>query len=285
MLRDKDLPGVPGRPGTDLMRRVAWPAPAVVRSRRMPAKLGSAALLCCCLLGPAVLTACGGPAADEEAATRTNAAATDAEWLWLQKARQNLTARREELARARKQARSGEENPALRALEQGVRTRTEEYRRRLLDFINRNPPPAGEKASGRTLEALRMKSDEDILVAREHIDEGGDYRTAIDIYEAALAVDPDNPRLREELESAQARRYMTRERFDQVQEGMTADQVRMLLGAPNVNDVREYPERGVTAWFYARDARGGAAAVWFEKKGRNGQPVAYEVDFDALPPS
>jgi Small protein A (tmRNA-binding) len=259
----------------------------------MRAKLGSVALLCCCLLGPAVLTACGGSADDEDPASMTRAAAADSEWIWLQKARQTLTTKREELARAR-QAWRGQGNggnagkakdaPAVQALALDVRTRTEEYRRRLLEFINRNPPPAGEKASGRTLEALRLKSDEDILVAREHIDEGGDYRTAIDIYEAALAVDPDNPRLREELENAQARRYMTRERFEQVQEGMTADQVRMLLGAPNVNDVREYPERGVTGWFYARDARGGAAAVWFEKKGRNGQQVVYEVAFDALPP-
>lgn len=215
----------------------------------------------------------------------TRAAAADSEWIWLQKAHQTLTARRTELAQARKRGREAEGDPAVQALAQDVRTRTEEYRRRLLEFINRYPPPAGEKASGRTLEALRLKSDEDILVAREHIDEGGDYRTAIDIYEAALAVDPDNPRLREELESAQARRYMTRERFEQVQEGMTADQVRLLLGAPNVNDIRDYPERGVTAWFYARDARGGAAAVWFEKKGRNGQLVAYEIVFDALPPS
>jgi tetratricopeptide (TPR) repeat protein len=259
----------------------------------MRAKLGSVALLCCCLLGPAVLTACGGSADDEDPASMTRAAAADSEWIWLQKAHQTLTAKREELARAR-QARRGQGNegegnekadPAVEALALDVRTRTEEYRRRLLELINRNPPPAGEPASGRTLEALRLKSDEDILVAREHIDEGGDYRTAIDIYEAALAVDPDNPRLREELENAQARRYMTRERFEQVQEGMTADQVRMLLGSPNVNDVREYPERGVTGWFYARDARGGAAAVWFEKKGRNGQQMVYEADFDALPPS
>jgi tetratricopeptide (TPR) repeat protein len=254
----------------------------------MRAKLGSVALLCCCLLGPAVLTACGGSADDEDPASMTRAAAADSEWIWLEKAHQTLTAKREELAGAR-QARRGQEtaeaDPAVQALALDVRARTEEYRRRLLDFINRNPPPAGEKASGRTLEALRLKSDEDILVAREHIDEGGDYRTAIDIYEAALAVDPDNPRLREELERAQARRYMTRERFEQVQEGMTADQVRTLLGSPNVNDVREYPERGVTGWFYARDARGGAAAVWFEKKGRNGQQVVYEVAFDALPPT
>lgn len=251
----------------------------------MRAKLGSVALLCCCLLGPAVLTACGGSADDEDPAATTRAAAADSEWTWLQESRQTLAEKRQELAQAQKRGPDAPNDPAVRALAQSVRIRSEEYRRRLLEFINQNPPPAGEKASGRTLEALRMKSDEDILVAREHIEEGGDYRTAIDIYEAALAVDPDNPRLLEELESAQARRYMTQERFAQVQEGMTADQVRMLLGPPNVNDIREYPERGVTAWFYARDARGGAAAVWFERKGRNGQPVVYELDFDALPPA
>jgi outer membrane protein assembly factor BamE (lipoprotein component of BamABCDE complex) len=94
-------------------------------------------------------------------------------------------------------------------------------------------------------------------------------------------VDPDNPRLRQELENAQARRYMTPERFAQVQEGMSADEVRALLGPPNVNDIREYPERGVTGWFYARNAKGAAAAVWFEKKGN--RQVVYELAFDALP--
>jgi outer membrane protein assembly factor BamE (lipoprotein component of BamABCDE complex) len=113
------------------------------------------------------------------------------------------------------------------------------------------------------------------------MNEGGDYRAAIDIYEAALAVDPDNPRLREALDKAQALRYMTRERFERVQEGMTADQFRALLGPPNANDVRDYPERGVTAWFYARDAKGAAAAVWLKKQGD--RQVVYEVAFDALP--
>jgi tetratricopeptide (TPR) repeat protein len=164
-----------------------------------------------------------------------------------------------------------------------VSARTDELRRRLLAYINGNPPLAGEKPSGRTLAAIRMKSDEDILVAHEHMNEGGDYRMAIDIYEAALAVDPENPKLQQELEAAQARRYMTQERFAQAQEGMTPDQVRLLLGPPNANDVREYPERGVTAWFYAKDAKGGAAAVWFETKG--GRQAVYEVDFDALPPA
>lgn len=241
----------------------------------MRAKLGPVALTCC-LLGLSALTACGGPA-EEDREARTHAVAADAEWTWLQRAKKELDAKREELARA---ARAGD--PAAEPLARDVSDRTDELRRRLLAFINDNPPLAGEKPSGRTLGAIRMKSDEDVLVAREHMNEGGDYRMAIDIYEAALAVDPDNPRLQQELEAAQARRYMTRERFAQAQEGMSPEQVRALLGPPNVNDVREYPERGVTGWFYARDAQGAAAAVWFEKKG-DGQAV-YELDFDALPP-
>jgi hypothetical protein len=249
----------------------------------MRAKLGPVAL-CCCLLGLAFFTACSGPT-DEESPARPNAVAAEAEWAWLQRARLQLEAWRRELAgreaEVRKSGKDPAADPAREALQRDVRTRTDELRRRLLEFINDNPPVAGEKPSGRTLEAIRMKSDEDILLAAEHMNEGGDYRTALDIYEAALAVDPDNPRLRQALEKARSLRYMTRERFDRVQEGMSADQVRALLGPPNANDVREYPERGVTGWFYARDARGAAAAVWLKKKG-DGQ-VVYEVDFDALP--
>jgi len=241
----------------------------------MRAKLGPVAL-CCCLLGIASLTACGGPA-EEDREAQTHAVAAGSEWAWLQRAKKDLDAKRQELARV-----APAERPAAEPLARDVRARTDEFRRRLLGFINDNPPLAGEKPAGRTLEAIRLKSDEDILVAREHINEGGDYRMAIDIYEAALAVDPDNPRLKQELTAAQAHRYMTQERFAQAQEGMTLEQIRALLGPPNANDVREYPERGVTAWFYARDAKGGAAAVWFEKKGK-GQAV-YELDFDALPP-
>lgn len=248
----------------------------------MRAKLGPVALVSCLLA--ITLTACGGPA-KEDAQARTHAVAAHAEWAWLKRARQELDAKRQELAGAEAEVRkSGKDpaaDPAVQTLARDVRTRTDELRRRILDYINDNPPVVGEKPSGRTLEAIRMKSDEDILVAAEHMNEGGDYRTALDIYEAALAVDPDNPRLKEELEKAQARRYMTRERFEKVQEGMSADQIRALLGPPNVHDVREYPERGVTAWFYARDAKGAAAAVWLEKKGD--RLVAYEVDFEALP--
>jgi hypothetical protein len=62
---------------------------------------------------------------------------------------------------------------------------------------------------------------------------------------------------------------------------MTQDEVRRLLGPPNLQDVRDYPERGVTAWFYPKDASGAAAAVWFRKG--DSAPEAYQLDFDAIP--
>lgn len=243
--------------------------------------LGPFILLCVLLPGAPALTGCGPSEQAPEA--QGQALAADAEWSWLQRTKQALDEKREQLARsAAAQSQGQPPAAAAAALRAEVGDLSEEFRRRLIDFINANPPVEGEPPSGRQLEAIRMKSDEDILIAREHIEQGGDFRRAIDIYEAALAVDPENPRLREELERARAHRYMTAERFAQVQEGMTQDQVRALLGQPNLNNIREYPERGVSAWFYTRNAEGGAAAVWFEKKGT--AMVVYQADFEAVTP-
>lgn len=227
----------------------------------------------------ALFLACGGSGRDT--ADGQARAGDDAEWTWLRQAKQRLDAKRGELARARAAASPGSPAPpALATLEKEVRELTDELGRRLVDFINAHPAVEGEPPSGRLLEAIRLKSDEDIQLAREHIERGGDYRRAIDIYEAALAVDPDNPSLQQELERAQARRYMTAERFAQIQEGMTQEQVRALLGQPNLNNVRQYEDKGITAWFYTKDPQGRAAAVWFQRQAKG--YVVYEADFDAV---
>ena len=206
---------------------------------------------------------------------------TAAEWDWLRETRQSLEVQRRRLAQLEAEA-----DPEKPAAEELVRLRaqvddlTEELNRRLVEYINAHAASEGETPGDRQLEAIRMKSDEDILLAREYIRQAGDYRRAIEIYETALAADPDNPKLKTELESARARRYVTQERFAQLKEGMTLEEVRNRLGPPNLQDIREYPERGVTAWFYPKDASGAAAAVWF----REGQ--AYQLDFNAIrPPS
>lgn len=249
------------------------------------------------LLGTLVLLPGCRPSQDERQDARQEEV-TGAEWEWIQANKQTLDERRERLAQL--EAAAGSAAPAgsprspqqkaqdearLRQERQAVDDLAREFHRRLVEYINANAAniaatPA-EPLGERQLAALRLKSDEDILLAREHIQRNGDYRRAIEVYESALAADPDNRRLKEELETAKARRYITRERFAQVQEGMTQEEVRRLLGQPNLQDIRQYPERGVVAWFYPKDASGAAAAVWF-KSGDAAE--VYQLDFEAIQP-
>lgn len=229
-----------------------------------------AALLAIVLWLAASLSACG-PGADEGGTVRRDPAA-EAEWAWLEKTRQDLDQRRARLAAGAADEPFAKETEAL----------SRELYRRLVEFINANPPVQGEPLSERQKAAIRLRSDEEIRLAREFIERGGDYQRAIDILREALAVDPGNPRLRDELSRAQARRYMTRQAFSKVQEGMDQDEVRRLLGQPNLHNVRNWPERGVAGWFYPKDAAGSAAAVWFRQEGE--RYIVYLHDFDALQP-
>lgn len=218
-----------------------------------------------------------GPSSDTEEPVGAVAQASDAEWSWLQETKKELDRRRAVIAGS-----AGSPASTDPKLARETEALTLEFNRRLVELINADPPVQGKPASERQKAAIRMKSDEEIVLARQFIEQGGDYQRAIDIYKEALAVDPGNPRLREELARAQARRYMTREAFDQVKEGMEQEEVRRLLGQPNLHAVRDYPDRGVVGWFYPKDASGAAAAVWFHKEG--GRATVYLLDFNALDP-
>ncbi|HEX9943651.1 MAG TPA: hypothetical protein VGG03_16700 [Thermoanaerobaculia bacterium] len=239
------------------------------RGRLRPRGFGSA-LLAGLLLSVGI-AGCGPGAGERQGEQRDPA--SDAEWAWLQQTKRTLDEQRAKLvAAAAADPQLAKQTAALAG----------EFNRRLVDFLNADPPVQGEPLGERQQAALRMKSDEDIVLARQFIEQGGDYQRAIDIYKEALIVDPGNPRLAEELARAQARRYMTRQTFDQVGEGMEQEEVRRLLGQPNLHNVRDYPDRGVVGWFYPKDASGAAAAVWFHQDG--GRYTVYLFDFDALQP-
>jgi hypothetical protein len=226
------------------------------------------------------MTGLGCGPSKEERETARPSAASDAEWAWLQKTKAALDGQRARLAAAPTPADTTAADPKLARETEALAA---EFNRRLVELINSDPPVQGEPLRERQKAAIRMKSGEDILLARQFIERGGDYQRAIEIYKEALVVDPGNPQLRDELVRAQARRYMARATFDQVKEGMEQEEVRRLLGQPNLHNVREYPERGVTGWFYPKDSTGAAAAVWFHKEG--GRALVYLVDYDALAPA
>jgi hypothetical protein len=202
--------------------------------------------------------------------------ADEAEWAWLQKTVGQLAERRARLAAVTDPKL---QDPKLQKETDGL---ADEFNRRLAEYINADPPVQGEPLTPRQKAALGLKSDEEIQLARKYLDQGGDFQRAIDILQQALAVDGDNPRLKAELARVQTRRYMTRATFAQAQKGMAPDEVRRLLGAPNLNNVRAYPDHNVVGWFYPRDASGAAAAVWFHRE--EGKLVVYLTDFDALRP-
>jgi hypothetical protein len=260
------------------------PRPPRPRTGRRAAR----AALALALLGLGVLGAAG--CRERVEPDRQARIGAQDEWAWLVEAKRQLDAKRAQLADLGSPpspppaaaASAGTDRPSPRdLLAREIESLSQQLGRRLVAYINANPPVEGAPLSPRQLVAIRMKSDEEIAVAHEFIARSGDYRRACEIYEAALAADPDNPRLHEELASARAARYVSAEKFSRVAPGMTPEQVRASLGPPNAHDVRAYPDKGVVGWFYPRDASGAAAAVWFEK--REGRLTVYLCDWSALP--
>ncbi len=207
----------------------------------------------------------------------------DVDWSRLEEARSGLVEKRKQLAGQVARAPSA---PATAELRRDVERRSDELSRRLVAFLNQDPPREQEPLAPRQAQAIRWKSELDIYVARGYVEQAGDYRRALDILEAALALDPGYVELSAELAAVRAARFVTAERFARIKDGMSPDQVRAILGAPNPHNVREYleqsPGRGVTGWFYPKDDLGRAAGVWFTKD--RGELIVYRADFSAVHP-
>ena len=260
-------------------------------------------LVCAAIAVLLAIAACGGGPSSEDQANAE-------EWAWLTEAQQNLDAKRQELADLRAAAQeatisaeeSAEEGEAgseeaaegdveeiddaaqIVALESEIDTLSDEFTSRLVGFLNADPMIEGEEPTDRQRAALRMKSSEDIVLADEWIQKGGDYKRALDILNTAIMFDPDNPDLKAAIERAETERYMSAERFALAEKGMTEDQVRAVLGQANLLNVREYPDKDVVAWFYPTAEDGSAAAVWFQPEKDSGQLRVYQVKFDAINP-
>ena len=232
------------------------------------------------------VVACGqsGPSEEELNAAR------ESELTALEQAKTELDQKREELAQVQAKAATGEADAdsgetaeQLKARAEGLAMEVEDAATKLggqlVELINKYPPVQGEPLDAFQERAIGMKIKEDLLLAQEWIDRGGDYKRAISILEGLQPLAPDNEDLNAALANAREMRFMTAERFAQVKKGMSEEQVRSLLGPVNLRNVKTYPERNVVLWLYPRED-GSAAGVYFGKD--KGQNRVYSVDFDAV---
>ncbi len=172
----------------------------------------------------------------------------------------------------------------LAALESEVDKLTEEVGERVVRYLNNAGLVVGEELTPDQQFAVDVKIGEDIVVAKEYIDKGGNYKRALEIYNSAKQLDPDNERLLAAIAEAEELRWMSEERFGQVKKGMSQDEVRELLGQVMARNVQEYPERNVVAWFYRKE-EGGAAGVFFKEENKGeGDWTVYNLDFNAVKP-
>lgn len=249
------------------------------------------------VLGATLAGGCGGNEEAEQAAAAEQARAEEIQAL--EQRKEELDAQRQRLAELRDMQAQGEpaEGEATEAsmtgeevdaeiaqLEQQIEQEAEALYNDVVTFFNAEPPLEGEPLTDVQERAIAIKSDEDIRLAEEYVVEGGNYERAIQIYRDALVLDPDNARLQELMAEAEGARYMSEERFSQVEKGMTTDQVRSVLGTALPVNRREYEQEGrtVTAWFYPKSPAKDAAAVYFRPQG--GSLEVYLTDFDAVEP-
>ena len=256
----------------------------------MSARRSLALLACLCVVAA---VGCGGPSEQEQ-----KSAQQQQEWTALQQMKQQVDAKRQELAALRQQLHDAPVTEAavaegqapaagsradlearIATLEAEIGQQSEELGGRLVGYINSFETSEGDAMPAEQQQAIRMKSDEDIEVAQEWIEKGGDYRRAIEIYETQKQVDPGYDRLEQALASAQSMRYMTEERFAQVKKGMTTSEVRAVLGPVNLHNVQEYPDRKVQAWFYPREG-GGASGVYFRLDEDKDSYTVYQTTFE-----
>jgi hypothetical protein len=253
---------------------------AIANKEEKPMKRVRIGLLVGVLIAMTLATvACGG-------GSSSGNAEADAEWAWLNDTKQDLDSQRQELADLRQQSAEAEiageaaaEEGAeevegemvaeevdieaqIATLDEEVAAKADEFTLRLVTFLNDDAPNEGEPPTERYVAALRLKSDEDIILAQEWIEKGGDYKRALDIYKTALVYDPDNA----DLQAAKAEA-----------------EVRMLLGQANLHNVRKYDDKNVVAWFYPTAEGGVAAAVWFQPDDDGVQRV-YQIKFQAVDP-
>lgn len=133
-----------------------------------------------------------------------------------------------------------------------------------------------------TVRGLNIYSDEAILIAEETVAKAGDYKKAIQQMDSAASYYesleiPVYAPLEEKIAEFEEMRYINRERFDQVEDNMTKEDVKEIVGPPYYQNIQVDEKRGVEMWLY-RKREGGAAAIYFKTRNEK----VYDKNFEAV---
>jgi tetratricopeptide (TPR) repeat protein len=192
------------------------------------------------------------------------------EWTLLQADYQWLETLRRSAPVLPPNARRKEQIEALLEIDKKVEPTLVSFLDKLREYYDRTGDPR----------AAKLYADEKVAVADQYANVLSRYDRAIDLYNAALAVDPTNATARQHLDAVQARRFVSMTAFANVKTGMKEQEVRDLVGLPREDWIRQVVQsnRVYSVWIYPRQD-GGASAIYFD----NG--LVYHTNWNAAAPA
>jgi hypothetical protein len=127
--------------------------------------------------------------------------------------------------------------------------------------------------------AGQVLAREKIIMGDEYMQYLSRYDKALELYRAAVELDPNSADAKKRVELAQQRRFVSMTAFATVKNGMKEDAVRGLVGLPREDWIKQVVQnnRLYSVWIYPKED-GGASAIYFD----NG--VVYHTNWNAAAP-
>ncbi len=124
--------------------------------------------------------------------------------------------------------------------------------------------------------AGQVLAREKIIMGDEYMQYLSRYDKALELYRAAVELDPNSADAKQRVVIAQQRRFVSMTAFANVKGGMKEDDVRKLAGLPREDWIKQVVQnnRVYSVWIYPKED-GGASAVYFD----NG--VVYHTNWNA----
>ena len=126
--------------------------------------------------------------------------------------------------------------------------------------------------------AIRILAIEKILLGDQYMNVLSRYDAAIEMYRAALEIEPGNVDAAARIKLAEERRYVNMAAFAKVKQGMKEQDVQTIVGLPREDWIKQVVQKNrvYSVWIYPK-ADGGASAIYFD----NG--IVYHTNWNAAP--